>query len=332
MAILITGGAGYIGSVTVELLRRRGEVVVVLDNLVRGHRAAVDATVPFYRGSVDDRALLARILSEHSIEECVHFAAFTYAGESVEHPVRYFQNNVVEGFSLLEHLLSGGVRRFVFSSTCATYGEPDVLPIDEGQVQRPTNPYGWSKLFLERALTAYDTAYSLKFVALRYFNAAGATERHGEHHDPESHLIPLVLRTAMGVSDSVRVYGTDYPTRDGSAIRDYVHVEDLAAAHMLALDHLRGGGTSEFINLGTGTGFSVLEVIEMVRTVTAAPVAVDLKARRSGDSTCLVARPDKARELLGWRPRYTRLADIVESAWRWHIRHPRGYRDPSSRS
>ncbi|MEO6725559.1 MAG: UDP-glucose 4-epimerase GalE, partial [Blastocatellia bacterium] len=255
MAILVTGGAGYIGSVTVEMLREKGEQVVVLDNLFRGHRAAVDASVPFYEGNVGDRALVSRICQQHDIEACIHFAALAYVGESVAQPKLYFENNVGQGIALLDALLESGVRRFVFSSTCATYGEPVRMTIDEQHPQQPTNPYGWSKLFLEKILNSYDQAYALKFVALRYFNAAGAIAMRGEDHAPETHIIPNVLNAATGKLPHVPVFGGEYPTPDGTAIRDYIHVADLGTAHILALDHLRSDGQSECINLGNGQGY-----------------------------------------------------------------------------
>jgi UDP-glucose 4-epimerase len=254
MAILVTGGAGYIGSVTVEILRAKGERVVVLDDLARGHRAALDRDVPFYQGRSGDRALVARIARENEIESCIHFAAMAYVGESVEKPAAYFENNVEQGVALMEALLKAGVRRVVFSSTAATYGEPEQMPIREDCPQWPKNPYGWTKLFMERLLDSYDRAYGLKFVSLRYFNAAGATQERGEHHDPESHLIPNVLTAATGERPEIAVFGDKYPTPDGTPIRDYVHVTDLADAHIRALDHLRRGGLSDFLNLGTGQG------------------------------------------------------------------------------
>ena len=323
--ILVTGGAGYIGSVTVELLRARGERVVVLDNLSRGHRAAVTPEVPFYRGDVGDRGLVARIVAEHGVDACLHFAAFAYVGESVAEPARYFENNVAQGIALLDALLGAGVRRLVFSSTCATYGEPQRLPIDEGHPQQPTNPYGWSKLFLERILESYDRAYGLRHVALRYFNACGATERRGERHDPETHLIPNVLAAARGELAAVPVFGDNYPTPDGTAIRDYIHVADLGAAHILALDYLRAGGGSERVNLGNGHGYSVLEVIEAARQVTGRPIAVKVAPPRPGDPSRLVADAGKARALLGWRPARPDLATIIGSDWEWRMKHPSGY-------
>jgi UDP-glucose 4-epimerase len=329
MAVLITGGAGYIGSVFVELMQREAEDVVVLDNLGRGHRAAVDPGIPFYDGSVGDRSLVSRIIREHKVEACVHFAALAYVGESVEDPGRYFANNVGEGLVLLGTLLEAGVKRFVFSSTCATYGEARQVPISEDHPQWPTSPYGWTKLAMERALESYDRAYDLRFTALRYFNAAGATEKHGEHHDPETHLIPNVLNAAVGKLPFVSVFGSDYPTPDGTAIRDYIHVEDLCSAHILAMKHLRNGGTSQFLNLGTGRGHSVKEVIETARHVTGRPIEMRMGARRPGDPPRLIAQADKARSVLGWRPRFGDLETIVRSAWQWQEAHPNGY--PESR-
>ncbi len=274
MAILVTGGAGYIGSVMVDQLLDKGEQVVVIDDVSRGHRAALEASVPYYQGRTGDRELIARICREHDIEACIHFAALAYVGESVTEPKRYFENNVEQGIALLDALLAAGVRRFVFSSTCATYGEPVRVPIDEQHPQQPTNPYGWSKFIMEKILAAYDHAYGLKYVALRYFNAAGATVKRGEHHEPETHLIPNVLRAAQGKLPFVSVFGGDYPTPDGTAIRDYIHITDLCSAHLLALEHLRGGAQSEFINLGNGQGYSVMEVIETARRVTGREIEV----------------------------------------------------------
>ena len=323
--ILVTGGAGYIGSVTVELLRARGEQVVVLDNLSRGHRAAVAADAPFYEGSIGDSELVARIASEHEIEASIHFAAFAYVGESVAEPARYFENNVEQGAALLEALLGAGVRRVVFSSTCATYGEPQEIPIPETHPQQPTNPYGWSKLLMERMLASYDHASEMRYVALRYFNAAGATEQPGEHHEPETHLIPNVLLAAEGKLPAVSVFGSDYPTPDGTAIRDYIHVADLGTAHMLALDYLRADGASECINLGNGQGYSVLEVIETARQVTEQPIRIKMEPRRPGDPARLVANAEKAHKLLGWKPVYPDLASIIRTDWEWRKRHPSGY-------
>jgi UDP-glucose 4-epimerase len=325
MAILVTGGAGYIGSATVERLVEKGAQVVVLDDLFRGHRAALPDRVPFYKGRVGDGALVERILREHSIEACIHFAALAYVGESVAEPARYFENNTGEGIAFLGALVKAGVLRFVLSSTCATYGEPEQVPIPETCRQWPKNPYGWSKLILERVLASYDGAYGLKFVALRYFNAAGATPRCGEYHEPESHLIPNVLAAAIGERAEVSVFGTDYPTPDGTAVRDYVHVTDLADAHIAALDYLRKGGASEFINLGTGDGYSVLEVIEATRKVTGAAIPIRKEARRPGDPAKLVADARKANAVLGWKPVMSDLASVVRTQWEWRKKFPRGY-------
>jgi UDP-glucose 4-epimerase len=325
MAILVTGGAGYIGSVTVERLRAKGEPVVVLDDLGRGHRAALDPAVPFYHGRVGDRELVARIVREHKIETCVHFAALAYVGESVAEPAKYYENNVEQGIALFSALMGAGVRRVVFSSTCATYGVPQQVPIPETCPQWPVNPYGWSKLFVERILASYDLAYGLKFVALRYFNAAGATERCGEHHEPESHLVPNVLSVALGQKSELSIFGRNYPTPDGTAIRDYVHVVDLADAHILALQHLRKGGASDLLNLGTGHGFSVLQVIECARQVTGHPIPARDEPPRPGDPPELVADAAKAQRVLGWKPMQSDLASILRSQWEWRKKFPRGY-------
>ena len=323
--ILITGGAGYIGSVTAEMLRARGEDVVILDNLSRGHRSAVSSDVPFYVGNIGDRELIERIATENEIEACIHFAALAYVGESVTEPARYFVNNVEQGIALLDALLKAGVRRLVFSSTCATYGEPVQIPIAEDHPQQPTNPYGWSKLFMERILESYDQAYALKFVALRYFNACGASREFGEYHEPESHLVPNVLRAALGQIPAVSVFGNTYPTPDGTAIRDYIHVCDLGEAHILALNYLRAGGDSERINLGNGQGYSVMEVIETARQVTARAIGLNIEPPRPGDPSRLVANAGKARILLGWQPSHPDLASILRTDWEWRTKHPQGY-------
>jgi UDP-glucose-4-epimerase GalE len=325
MAILVTGGAGYIGSAFVEALVAAGQRVVVLDDLSRGHRAAVHPDAVFQQGRTGDRALVARIVSEQQVESCVHFAAFAYVGESVQHPARYFDNNFTQAQALFDALLAAGVKRVVFSSTCATYGVPTAVPIAESHPQWPINPYGWSKLFVERLLESYDVAHGLRFVALRYFNAAGATARVGEHHDPETHLIPLALRAATGGAPALTVFGSDYDTPDGTAIRDYIHVADLAQAHLLALDHLRRGGASQFLNLGTGTGFSVLEVMETARRVAGREVPHAIGPRRAGDPPRLVADASRARDVLDWSPKQPALEAIVRSAWDWMQAHPNGY-------
>jgi UDP-glucose 4-epimerase len=333
MAILVTGGAGYIGSATVELLRQNGEEVVVLDNLCYGHRAAVDGSTPFYEGDIGDSELVGAIARKHGIEACIHFAAFAYVGESVEQPGKYFENNTAQTLALLESLRAAGTKKFIFSSTCATYGEPQYVPLDEAHPQHPANPYGWSKFMVERILESYDRAYDFKFVALRYFNAAGAmpgdvqagSTPRGEDHDPETHLIPLILQVALDQREQISVFGSDYPTPDGTAIRDYIHIEDLGQAHLLALEHLRRGGQSEFINLGNGAGYSVLEVIEMVRKVSGQEIPTKMEARRAGDPSRLIAKANKAREVLGWQPKHPDLESIIRSAWQWHNTHPHGY-------
>ncbi len=324
MAILVTGGAGYIGSVMVDLLSEQGERVIVLDDLLRGHRGALDESIPFFQGSTGDRALVERICQEHDIESCIHFAALAYVGESVAEPKLYFQKNVEHGIALIGVLLAAGVRRVVFSSTCATYGEPVRVPIDEKHPQQPTNPYGWSKFIMEKILAAYDHAYGLKYVALRYFNAAGATARRGEHHEPESHLIPNVLFAALGKQPYVSVFGNEYPTPDGTAIRDYIHVSDLCDAHVLALEHLRKGGQSECLNLGNGHGYSVMEVIETARLLTSREIQTKIEPARPGDPSRLVANAERAGSVLGWKPQYPKLETIIQTAWDWHQAHPDG--------
>ncbi|HKX82733.1 MAG TPA: UDP-glucose 4-epimerase GalE [Pyrinomonadaceae bacterium] len=325
MSVLITGGAGYIGSVAVRDLADRGESVIVIDNLVYGHREAVPEAVPFYKGDIGDTDLVAKIVSEHNVDACMHFSAYAYVGESVEQPAKYFQNNFIATLGLLDTLIESDVRNFVFSSTCATYGVPQYVPIDENHPQWPINPYGWTKLMVERALETYDTAYGLKFVSLRYFNAAGANDMCGEDHEPETHLIPLVIKAALGAIPHVSIFGDDYDTPDGSAVRDYIHVADLSSAHRLALDHLRNGGRSEFINLGNGSGYSVKDVIDTASRVTGREIPVQIAPRRAGDPPQLVGDARKAHEVLGWKPQYPDLDKIIESAWRWHQAKPSGY-------
>jgi UDP-glucose 4-epimerase len=327
MAVLVTGGAGYIGSVVAEMLHTRGEQVVVLDSLSRGHRETVRPEVPFFKGDIGDRQLVASIAQQHQIEACLHFAAFAYVGESVSDPALYFENNVQHGIGLVDELRQAGVHRIVFSSSCATYGEPERIPLTEDHPQRPTSPYGHTKLIMERVLQSYDQAYKMRFVALRYFNAAGATANLGEDHDPEPHLIPNVLAVARGLSPYVRVFGSDYPTPDGTAVRDYIHIADLATAHVLALEYLRNAGASVSLNLGNGVGFSVLEVIETARQVTSRPIESSFEPRRPGDPAQLVADASKACSLLGWRPAHPDLHEIIESAWQWQMGHPQGYEE-----
>ncbi len=325
MAILVTGGAGYIGSAAVEDLQQNGESVVVLDNLVYGHKEAIGENVTFYEGEIGDQNLVEKIIREHAIDACMHFSAYAYVGESVEKPQIYYENNFVQTLKLLEVLIKNNVKKFIFSSTCATFGEPQYVPIDENHPQNPVNPYGWSKFMVERVLADYDKAYDLKFVALRYFNACGASEKCGEHHDPETHLIPLILFAAQGKRDAISIFGDDYPTPDGTAVRDYIHISDLSQAHLLALDYLRGGGDSEFINLGNGGGYSVKEVIEAARKITGKNIEAKISPRRAGDPSRLVANAAKAKEVLGWNPQFPEIEKIIESAWKWHEANPNGY-------
>lgn len=316
--LLVTGGAGYIGSHYVLYERARGSEVVVLDSLVYGHREAV-LDAPLVVGNVGDRELLDRVFREYQVDAVVHFAAFAYVGESVTRPDKYYGNNTVQTLSLLDAMRDHGVKHLIFSSTCATYGNPQYVPLDERHPQDPINPYGESKLFCERMMRAYDRAYGLRFAALRYFNASGCDPegRIGESHDPETHLLPLVLQAALGTRGPVTVFGTDYDTPDGTCIRDYIHVLDLAQAHSLALERLRGGAESGFYNLGTETGSSVREVIEVCERVSGKPVPRLEGERREGDPSRLVASAAKAKSDLGWKPRYLDLTETVETAWRW---------------
>ncbi len=327
MRILITGGAGYIGSHAVRLFLKRGHDVWVYDNLSMGHRAAAPAE-RLIVGDLAETERLDHALLIHRIEACVHFAAFAYVGESVREPGKYYRNNLVNTLGLMECLRRHGVGRFVFSSTCATYGIPQRVPITEDEPQKPINPYGNAKLAVERALADYATAHQWGYAALRYFNAAGAAPDAsiGEDHDPETHLIPLVLQVALGQRPHIEVFGTDYPTPDGTCIRDYVHVDDLAEAHLLALERLQPGAGLKY-NLGTGTGYSVRQVIDACERVTGKKIAVKEGARRPGDPPALVAAADTVRQELGWRPRYMELHEIVETAWKWHRTHPKGYDD-----
>ncbi len=326
MRVLVTGGAGYIGSVVTEELLKAGHQVVVYDNLSYGHRAAVTSPAEFVEGDLLDGETLRRVLNQPAIEAVVHMAAYALVGESVTHPAKYYQNNLVAGLSLLDAMNECGVKRLVFSSTCATYGEPQKVPIEESCASNPTNPYGESKLAFERALHWYEGAYGLRYASLRYFNAAGATQRCGEWHSPETHLIPLVLQTAIGMRDHIQIYGADYPTRDGTCVRDYVHVIDLARAHILALGIL--DERSAIYNLGCGgEGYSVQEVVETAREVTGREIAARTVPRRAGDPGVLIASSEKIKSELGWQPEFQDLGVIVESAWHWLRAHPDGYAD-----
>jgi UDP-glucose 4-epimerase len=320
MKLLITGGAGYIGSHTTHLLAGRGHRIVVLDNLVFGHREAiVDSGVELVNGDIADRGLLEKLFSSYRFDAVIHFAAFAYVGESVHEPLRYYQNNLAAPLNLLEAMRDNGCQKFVLSSTCATYGEPTTIPITEAEPQFPVNPYGHSKRMLEQVLADCETAFGLRSVCLRYFNACGAAMDGtlGEDHDPETHLIPLVLMAAKGTIPEVRVFGADYPTPDGTCIRDYIHVDDLATAHAAALDLLASGGDSLRCNLGTGTGTSVKEIISTVEQVTGKFVPVTYEERRPGDPAVLVADPSLARERLGWVAQHSAPVTAIASAWRW---------------
>lgn len=318
MKVLVTGGAGYVGSHAVKRLLRSGHEVVVYDNLSRGHAEAVPAEI-LVRGELADGVALAGLLSERGIDAVMHFAAYALVGESVADPALYYRNNIEGTLSLLEAMRSADVRRIVFSSTCATYGEPDLVPIREDTPQRPVNPYGFTKLAMERALADYADAYGFAYAALRYFNACGASPDGGigEDHDPETHAIPLALLAALGQRERFTIFGDDYPTPDGTCIRDYIHVDDLADAHLLALDRLEAG-KGICLNLGTGRGFSVREVVESCSRVSGREIPVKIGARRPGDPPELVADPSAARDVLGWAAQYVELDAIVETAWRWH--------------
>lgn len=326
MKILITGGAGYIGSHAVRLFLERGHDVWIYDNLVYGHRAAVPAE-RLIVGELGETHRLDQILVEKRIDAVVHFAAYTYVGESVTHPAKYWHNNLVVTLGLMECLRRHGVARFVFSSTAATFGMPEKMPITEQTPQNPINPYGASKLAVEKALADYSHAYKWGFAALRYFNASGASADAsiGEDHTPETHLIPLIIYAAQGKRPHIEIFGTDYPTPDGTCVRDYIHVDDLADAHLLALEKLQPGQQMHY-NLGIGRGYSVREVIAAVEAVTGLKVPVKEGPRRPGDPPVLVASSEKIQSELGWKPRYTDIKSIVETAWNWHRTHPKGYK------
>jgi UDP-glucose 4-epimerase len=324
MRVLVAGGAGYIGSVVSEELVNDGHHVVVYDNLVKGHREAVVAGAEFIPGDLLDADRLRQTLKDNRIEAVIHMAAYSLVGESCEKPAKYYHNNVVAGLVLLDAMHECGVKKIVFSSTAATYGEPEAQPIFETAPTNPTNPYGETKLAFERAMHWYEQAHGLKYASLRYFNAAGASEKCGEDHDPESHIIPITLQAAAGKRAQVEIYGDDYPTEDGTCIRDYIHVIDLARAHILALDML--SERSAIYNLGCGgDGYSVRKVIETARRVTGKEIPVSTGPRRAGDPAVLIAGSDKIKSELGWQPRFQDLGLIIESAWRWMLAHPDGY-------
>ena len=323
MNVLVTGGAGYIGSICVEELINSGHAVTVLDNLSEGHRSAVDPRAKFIEGNLGDPATANRAIKEAQAEAMIHFAAHALVGESMQNPGKYFRNNVASGLELLEAAVQNKVRKFVFSSTCATYGPPDRVPMTEDLPQRPINPYGESKLMFEKMLLWYQQIFGLEFVAFRYFNAAGASKKYGEHHRIETHLIPNVLKVPLGQAPHCEIYGTDYPTPDGTCIRDYIHIVDLAQAHIFAMQP----GKQGFFNLGNGEGYSVHEVIKMCEKVSGKSIKAIEKPRRPGDPPRLVAGAQKAFTELGWKPKYAKLEDIVSTAWEWHKANPSGYAD-----
>ncbi|MBE6066960.1 MAG: UDP-glucose 4-epimerase GalE [Clostridium lundense] len=328
MAILVCGGAGYIGSHMVAYLLEKGKDVVVLDNLQKGHKEAV-LCGKFYKGDLRDRAVLDMVFTENNIEAVIDFAADSLVGESVSEPIKYFENNVGGTLSLLGAMKDYGVKNIVFSSTAATYGEPENIPILENDKTFPTNPYGESKLAVEKILKWCDNAYGIKYTALRYFNAAGShvSGKIGEHHNPETHLIPIILQVALGQRDKIMIFGDDYKTEDGTCIRDYIHVYDLASAHLLALERLMNGGESAVYNLGNGKGFSVKEVVEVARKVTGKEIKAEVAPRRAGDPAVLVASSEKAKKELGWKPEFDSLETIIETAWNWHRGHVNGYEE-----
>ncbi len=319
MTILVTGGAGYIGSHVVKMLLERGENVVIIDNLSRGHKESIPKSVTFEKADLLDFEGLSNSIKKFSIDAVIHFAAFAYVGESVDNPQMYYSNNVVGSFNLIDVLKENNIDKIVFSSTCSVYGNPLNIPISESETPKPINPYAKTKFIIENILNDYGTAYGLNFAALRYFNAAGDSDdsQIGESHDPETHLIPLVLFAALGRREKIYVYGDDYPTKDGTCIRDYIHVNDLADAHIKALEYLRNNGQSTVFNLGTGNGYSVNEIIDTARKISGVNITAEVVGRRPGDPAELVADNKKAREVLGWIPKYN-LDKIIKTAWAWH--------------
>ncbi len=323
MNVFVTGGAGYIGSICTEELLNAGHQVTVYDNLTEGHRSAVDERAKFILGKPEQLGDILNAVKSARPDAIMHFAANALVGESMTDPKKYFHNNVVNGLKLLDAAIECGVKKFVFSSTCATYGPPDKIPMTEDLPQRPINPYGESKLMFEKILQWYQQIYSLEFIAFRYFNAAGASEKFGEHHRIETHLIPRVLQVVLGQLPQAEIFGTDYPTPDGTCIRDYIHIKDLAQAHILGLQ----AGKTGFYNLGNGDGYSVREVVQMCEKVTGKQIPAVEKPRRPGDPPRLVASAEKAIRELGWKPKFPKLEDIVATAWAWHKKHPTGYPD-----
>lgn len=330
MATLVLGGAGYIGSHTVDRLIEKGEKTIVVDSLVTGHRQAVNKDAKFYQGDIADKDFMRQVFKENSnIDAVIHFAAYSLVAESMKKPLKYFDNNTAGMVKLLEVMNEFSIDKIVFSSTAATYGIPEEVPIKETTPQNPINPYGESKLMMEKIMRWADKAYGIKFVPLRYFNVAGAKPDGsiGEDHMPETHLLPIVLQVAMGKRDKLQIFGDDYNTPDGTNIRDYVHPLDLADAHILAVDYLKAGNPSTAFNLGSSTGFSNREILEAARKVTNKEIPAEIAPRRGGDPDVLVASSTKAREVLGWKPQFDDISKIIETAWKWHTLHPEGYQD-----
>ena len=327
MKILVLGGAGYIGSHTVRELIDAGEDVVIIDNLETGHIEAVHEKAVFYQGDIRDKAFVDSVLDKEDIDAVIHFAANSLVGESMTNPLKYYDNNLYGTKVLLESMVEHGVDKIVFSSTAATYGEPERIPILETDRTEPTNPYGETKLSMEKMMKWTDKAHGLRYVALRYFNACGAhvDGTIGEAHNPETHLIPLILQVPNGQREKISIYGDDYDTKDGTCVRDYIHVTDLAQAHILAVKYLMAGNESNVFNLGNGVGFTVKEVIETARKVTGHPIPAETTPRRGGDPARLIASSDKAKEVLGWKPEHADLEEIIATAWKWHKNHPNGY-------
>lgn len=327
MNILVLGGAGYIGSHTVWALIEAGQNVVIADNLLTGFRQALHPKAKFYLGDIRDAAFLDDLFTKEKIDVVIHFAACSLVGESVTKPLKYYDNNLCGTKVLLEAMVQHGVDKIVFSSTAATYGEPKRVPILESDPAEPTNPYGETKLAMEKMFKWVGAAHGIRYVSLRYFNACGAHEsgRIGEAHSPESHLIPLILQVPLGKRDYISVFGDDYPTKDGTCVRDYIHVMDLAQAHILAAQYLVEGGASDIFNLGNGVGFTVKEVVDVARAVTGHPIPARIEARRAGDPAQLIASSAKAKAVLGWNPQHDDLREIVSSAWKWHETHPDGF-------
>ncbi|EJW18359.1 UDP-glucose 4-epimerase GalE [Paenibacillus alvei] len=326
MSILVTGGAGYIGSHTVQALLEQEEQVIVVDNLSTGHQNAVK-NVELVQCDIRDKEALGQVFRKYNIEAVVHFAASSLVGESMQNPGKYYDNNLYGTLCLLEIMVQHGVTKIVFSSTAATYGNPEIIPITESEATKPTNAYGETKLAMESMMQWFDIAHGLKYVALRYFNAAGAHENGiiGEDHQPETHLIPLILQVPLGKRDYISVFGNDYDTADGTCIRDYIHVRDLADAHIKSIYYLKSGGESAIFNLGNGNGYSVLEMINAARAVTGHPIPAKMEERRAGDPAVLVANAQKSREILKWEPKWTSIEEIIYSAWKWHSANPNGY-------